>query len=66
VVARGAIGPIIVETSPDAVSWSIAGTSSGSLVAVTPPGSVPARYVRIRTTGGTDLSSLTELTVWSG
>lgn len=66
VVARGAIGPIIVETSQDAVSWSIAGTSSGSLVAVTPPGSVPARYVRIRTTGGTDLSSLTELTVWSG
>ena len=65
VVARGAIGPVTVETSVDGVTWTFAGTSTGSLVAVTPPRPVDARYVRIRTTGGTDLSSLAELSVWT-
>lgn len=64
VVARGAIGPVTVETSPDARTWQTAGTSSGRLVAVTPPRPVEARYVRVRTSNGTDLSNLAEISIW--
>lgn len=66
IVARGAIGPVTVETSTDGTTWTFAGSSSGSLVGVVPPGGrAQARYVRVRTTGGTDLSSLAEVSAWS-
>ena len=66
IVARGAIGPVTVETSTDGTAWTFAGSSSGSLVGVVPPGGrAQARYVRVRTTGGTDLSSLAEVSAWS-
>lgn len=64
VVARGAIGPITVETSSDAVSWDVVGTSTGSLAAVEPGRPAAVRYVRVRTTNGTDLSNLAEISVW--
>lgn len=65
VAARGAIGPITIETSTDAVTWTPAGTGAGSLVDVAPARAPSARYVRVRTTNAVDIGPLSEISIWS-
>lgn len=64
VVVRGGAGLLAVEGSSDAQSWTLWGNGSGSLVAVTPSGAAHARYVRVRSISGLDMSGVTEMSAW--
>src|SRR5207302_7874189 len=56
VVERGLAGQFIVEISSDGTHFHQVGTSEGALEFVAPPGSPPARYVRLREPTGRDES----------
>ncbi|HET9050630.1 MAG TPA: hypothetical protein VFO60_02940 [Candidatus Dormibacteraeota bacterium] len=63
VVPRGVTTDTIVEVSTDGAHYTTAATSSGGTVTLDLHG-VRARYVRLRSTAGLDVSLMTELSVW--
>jgi hypothetical protein len=65
VAVRGGGGELTVETSDDARSWSYAGAGTAGLLSVTPSPQRAARYVRVRSSSGVDVSSLRQISVWS-
>jgi hypothetical protein len=65
VTVRGGASFMLVEGSNDGQSWVQIGNGSGALFAVTPRAGNQARYVRVRSSAGLDLSGLTEVSVWS-
>lgn len=65
VVVRGSDGPLAVEASVDSALWTPIGTLSGNPGAVTAPAGLHARFVRVRTSSGLGIDSLTEVSAWS-
>jgi hypothetical protein len=65
VVARGGGGPVTLDTSSDAQTWTFYGIGSGLLVDVASARRVVARYVRLRTTNNVDIGPLAEISVWT-
>lgn len=64
VIVRGGASFLLVEGSNDGQSWVAIGNGTGGLVAVSPQAGTQARYVRVRSSTGLDLSALTEVSVW--
>jgi hypothetical protein len=65
IVVRGSNTTLIVETSDDAVTWSTIGSVTGNPASLAPARTGRARYVRVRSPSGLDLSGLSEISVWS-
>ncbi|HET9443032.1 MAG TPA: hypothetical protein VFO65_06895, partial [Acidimicrobiales bacterium] len=64
VVGRGVAGQVLVELSDDGSTFRPAATQAGPAFAVAPPGRPSARFVRVRSATGLDLSLLAEVSVW--
>jgi len=64
-VVRGpAASSLTLESSGDATTWAPLGTVSENTRTVTPPPGSTARYVRVKAGEGSDVSALSELSVW--
>lgn len=64
VVARGFAGQLLLEVSDDNRSYRVVATGSGTAVALEPNVPTSARYVRLRSPSGLDLSLGYEISVW--
>lgn len=64
VVVRGCPGDCAVESSVDGRSWRILATRSGAGTTVAPPAGTTARWIRVRSPAGADLSRMAEVSVW--
>jgi len=64
VVTRGFTGQFLVEVSTDGTTWQPVGSALGRTVAVDPPGTPSARFVRVRSATGVDQSLASEVSVW--
>lgn len=64
VVVRGVSGQFLVEVSADGRTYRTIATETGDAVAVTSPGLPLARWVRVRSASGLDVSLLREVSVW--
>lgn len=64
VVTRGFAGQFLVEISTDGMTWQPVGSELGRTVAVDPPGTPSARFIRVRSPTGLDQSLASEISVW--
>ena len=64
VVARGFSGQLLLEVSDDNHNYRLVATGSGTAVALEPNVATTARYVRLRSPSGLDLSLGYEISVW--
>ena len=64
VVVRGCAGMFVVELSADGLAYREVWAGTGATVAISPPGTPGARYVRVRSPSGLDESLLAEVSAW--
>lgn len=64
VVVRGVGSQFLVEVSSDGRTYRTIATEDSDAVAVRPPVPPPARWVRVRSASGVDVSLLREVSVW--
>ncbi len=57
-------GPLTVETSDDAKTWTPRATGDGQFAKIALPTAVSARYVRVHGSAASKLTGLTQLSVW--